>query len=133
VVPAAHAVPAAPAPVAPAAAARSSAVQNALGKIGAPYRWGATGPSAFDCSGLVKWAFEQEGVSLPRTSRAMASAGAPVSKADLRPGDLVLFYRPVSHVGIYVGNGQVVHASTSGSPVKVSSMNAMPFNSARRV
>lgn len=128
VTPAAHT-----APVAPAAAARSSALQNALGKIGAPYRWGASGPSAFDCSGLVKWAYGQEGVSLPRTSRAMASAGAPVSKAALRPGDLVLFYRPVSHVGIYVGNGQVVHASTSGSPVKVSSMDAMPFNSARRV
>jgi peptidoglycan DL-endopeptidase CwlO len=128
VVPAAHATP-----VAPAAAARSSALQNALGKIGSPYRWGASGPSAFDCSGLVKWAFEQEGVSLPRTSRAMASAGTAVSKSDLRPGDIVTFYRPVSHVGIYVGNGQVVHASTSGSPVKISSMDAMPFNSARRV
>jgi cell wall-associated NlpC family hydrolase len=63
----------------------------------------------------------------------MASAGTPVSKAALRPGDLVLFYRPVSHVGIYVGNGKVVHASTSGSPVKISPMGAMPFNSARRV
>ncbi|TCK27692.1 NlpC/P60 family protein [Pseudonocardia endophytica] len=131
VVPAAHTVPTAPA--APAAAARSSALQNALGKIGAPYRWGASGPSAFDCSGLVKWAFEQEGISLPRTSRAMASAGTPVSKSALAPGDIVTFYRPVSHVGIYVGNGQVVHASTSGSPVKTSSMDAMPFNSARRV
>lgn len=137
--PAAPAAPVVTAPVepaaqaAPAAAARSSAVQNALGKIGAPYRYGASGPSAFDCSGLVNWAYKQEGVSLPRTSRAMASAGAPVSKAALRPGDLVLFYRPVSHVGIYVGNGKVVHASTSGTPVKVSSMDAMPFNSARRV
>lgn len=137
--PAAPAAPVVTAPVepaaqaAPAAAARSSAVQNALGKIGAPYRYGASGPSAFDCSGLVNWAYKQEGVSLPRTSRAMASAGAPVSKAALRPGDLVLFYRPVSHVGIYVGNGKVVHASTSGTPVKLSSMDAMPFNSARRV
>lgn len=131
VVPAAHAAPAAPA--AAPAAARSSALQNALGKIGAPYRYGASGPSAFDCSGLVHWAYKQEGVSLPRTSRAMASAGTPVSKGQLRPGDLVLFYRPVSHVGIYVGNGQVVHASTSGTPVKISSMNAMPFNSARRL
>ncbi len=137
--PAAPAAPVVTAPVepaaqaAPAVAARSSAVQNALGKIGAPYRYGASGPSAFDCSGLVKWAYKQEGVSLPRTSRAMASAGAPVSKAALRPGDLVLFYRPVSHVGIYVGNGKVVHASTSGTPVKLSSMDAMPFNSARRV
>jgi peptidoglycan DL-endopeptidase CwlO len=121
------------APAAPGAAARSSAAQNALGKIGSPYRWGASGPSAFDCSGLVNWAFEQEGVSLPRSSRAMASAGTPVAKSDLRPGDLVLFYRPVSHVGIYVGNGQIVHASTSGTPVKISGMDRMPFNSARRV
>ena len=121
------------APAAPGAAARSSAAQNALAKIGSPYRWGASGPSAFDCSGLVNWAFKQEGVSLPRTSRAMASAGTPVAKSDLRPGDLVLFYRPVSHVGIYVGNGQIVHASTSGSPVKISGMDRMPFNSARRV
>ncbi len=128
----AHAVPTAPA-AAPGAAARSSALQNALGKVGSPYRWGASGPSAFDCSGLVSWAFRQEGVSVPRTSRAMASAGAPVSRSEMRPGDLVLFYRPVSHVGIYVGNGQVVHASTSGSPVKVSDMGSMPFNSARRI
>ncbi|MDN5920293.1 MAG: C40 family peptidase, partial [Pseudonocardia sp.] len=136
VAPAAHAVPAAPAAAtatAKAAATRSSAVQNALGKVGSPYRWGATGPNAFDCSGLVNWAFEQEGIDLPRTSKALASAGSPVSKSALKPGDLVTFYKPVSHVGIYVGNGQVVHASTSGSPVKVSDMDRMPFNSARRV
>lgn len=136
VVPAAQATPAVPAALqaaTKAAATRSSAVQNALGKVGSPYRWGATGPNAFDCSGLVNWAFEQEGVDLPRTSRALASAGSPVSRSALRPGDLVLFYAPVSHVGIYVGNGQVVHASTSGSPVKVSGMDRMPFNSARRV
>ncbi|NMI02056.1 NlpC/P60 family protein, partial [Pseudonocardia acidicola] len=115
------------------AIARASAVQNALGKLGAPYRWGATGPSAFDCSGLVKWAFAGTGISLPRTSRAMSAVGTPVSKADLRPGDLVFFYRPVSHVAIYIGNGKVVHASTAGQPVKISDMNRMPFNSARRV
>ncbi|MBW0107067.1 NlpC/P60 family protein, partial [Pseudonocardia sp. KRD291] len=102
-------------------------------KVGSPYRWGATGPNSFDCSGLVNWAFEQEGVDLPRTSRALASAGSPVSKSALRPGDLVTFYKPVSHVGIYVGDGQIVHASTSGSPVKVSDMDRMPFNSARRI
>ena len=124
--------------VAPAASVRptatgSSAVRHALGKVGAPYRWGADGPRAFDCSGLVNWAYRQEGVALPRTSGALASAGRPVSRSALRPGDLVLFYTPVSHVGIYVGGGRVVHASTSGSPVKVSDMDAMPFHSARRV
>lgn len=133
VTPVAQATPVAVPAAAKAAAARSSAVSNAMGKIGSPYRWGATGPNAFDCSGLVKWAYEQEGVELPRTSRAQASAGSPVSKSALKPGDLVTFYEPVSHIGIYIGNGKVVHASTSGSPVKVSGMDAMPFNSARRV
>jgi cell wall-associated NlpC family hydrolase len=115
------------------AASRASAVQKALGKVGAPYRWGASGPSAFDCSGLTSWAFKQAGVSLPRTSRAQSAVGTPVSKANLQPGDLVFFYKPVSHVAIYVGNGKVVHASTSGQPVKIGNLNAMPFNSARRV
>ncbi|WP_214371051.1 C40 family peptidase [Pseudonocardia sp. H11422] len=114
-------------------AARASALQSALGKLGAPYRWGAAGPSAFDCSGLVNWSFKKAGVSLPRTSRAMSKVGTPVSKADLRPGDLVFFYKPVSHVAIYAGNGKVVHASTSSQPVKISDMSRMPFNSARRV
>ncbi|RZT89213.1 cell wall-associated NlpC family hydrolase [Pseudonocardia sediminis] len=131
--PAAQAAPAALPAAAKAAATRSSAVQNAMSKVGSPYRWGATGPNAFDCSGLVNWAFEQEGVDLPRTSRALASAGSPVSKSALRPGDIVTFYKPVSHVGIYIGDGQIVHASTSGTPVKVSDMDRMPFNSARRI
>jgi cell wall-associated NlpC family hydrolase len=125
--------PAALAPVAPAAAARSSAVQHALGKVGAPYRYGATGPNAFDCSGLVSWAFKQAGVSLPRTSKAQSQVGTPVSRDDLRPGDLVFFYNPVSHVGIYIGDGKIVHASNKKSPVKISGMGGMKFNSARRV
>ncbi|MEK6443368.1 C40 family peptidase [Pseudonocardia sp. T1-2H] len=115
------------------AAARASAVQKALGKVGAPYRWGASGPSAFDCSGLTSWAFKQAGISLPRTSRAQSRVGTPVSKANLQPGDLVFFYKPVSHVAIYIGNGKVVHASRAGQPVKISNLNRMPFNSARRV
>jgi peptidoglycan DL-endopeptidase CwlO len=119
---------------APAAATapRRSAMNIALGKLGSPYRWGATGPSAFDCSGLLKWSFAQAGITLPRTSRAQSQFGTPVSKADLQPGDAVFFYRPVSHAAIYIGNGKVVHASTSGQPVKITNLNAMPFNSARR-
>lgn len=120
-------------PAAPAEAATSSVVAAAMSKIGAPYRWGATGPHAFDCSGLVKWAFKDRGASLPRTSRAMSQTGTPVAKSDLRPGDLVFFYKPVSHVGIYIGDGKIVHASNKKSPVKVSDMGRMPFNSARRV
>jgi cell wall-associated NlpC family hydrolase len=120
------------APVSPAKAS-TAAVANAMAKLGAPYRWGATGPHAFDCSGLVTWAFKDSGVSLPRTSRAMATVGSPVEKSELRPGDLVFFYQPVSHVGIYIGDGKIVHASNRKSPVKVSDMSRMPFNSARRV
>jgi cell wall-associated NlpC family hydrolase len=124
--------PAAP-PVAVPSAARASAVKHALSKVGAPYRYGASGPNAFDCSGLVSWAFKNAGVSLPRTSRAMSKVGTPVAKSDLQPGDLVFFYNPVSHVAIYIGDGKVVHASTKKSPVKVTDMGHMPFNSARRV
>lgn len=115
------------------AAMRRAAMSMALGKLGKPYRWGAMGPNAFDCSGLVKWSFGNAGRSLPRTSRAMASVGAPVRKADLQPGDLVFFYRPVSHVGIYIGNGKIVHASQSGQPVKISDISRMPFSGARRI
>ncbi|MFC5996095.1 C40 family peptidase [Pseudonocardia hispaniensis] len=116
-----------------AGAARNAALQNALSRLGAPYRWGAAGPSAFDCSGLVVWAFGTAGVPLPRTSRAQSTVGTPVAKSDLRPGDLVFFYRPVSHVAIYVGEGKVVHASTAGQPVKISDIDRMPFSGARRV
>ena len=115
------------------AAVRTSALQKALGKVGSPYRYGAAGPNAFDCSGLVNWAFKSSGKSLPRSSRALSRIGTPVSKSALQPGDLVFFYKPVSHVGIYVGNGKIVHASNRKSPVKVSDMGRMKFNSARRV
>ncbi len=116
-----------------AAATRATAVNIALSKVGSPYRYGASGPNAFDCSGLVSWAFKQAGKSLPRTSRAQSTVGTPVSRDQLQPGDLVFFYKPVSHVGIYIGNGKIVHASTRKSPVKISDMSRMKFNSARRV
>jgi peptidoglycan DL-endopeptidase CwlO len=143
--PAPVAAPAAPATVtapvelsaalAPAAPAAPTAVamQNALSKLGAPYRYGAAGPVAFDCSGLVNWAFKNAGVALPRTSKALSRIGTPVAKADLRPGDLVFFYRPISHVAIYIGDGKVVHASNRKDPVKISNLSAMPFTAARRV
>jgi cell wall-associated NlpC family hydrolase len=115
------------------AAVRTAALQKALGKIGARYRYGAAGPNAFDCSGLVTWAYRNSGKGLPRSSRAMAHVGTPVSKSALQPGDLVFFYRGPSHVAIYVGNGKVVHASTPRHPVRIADLNSMPFNSARRV
>jgi cell wall-associated NlpC family hydrolase len=115
------------------AAMRLSAMTTALSKIGSRYRYGAAGPTAFDCSGLVRWSFARAGILLPRTSRAQSLVGTPVSKADLQPGDLVFFYTPVSHVAVYIGGGKVVHASTASSPVKISSLSGMPFHSARRV
>jgi cell wall-associated NlpC family hydrolase len=128
----AAAKPAAPA-VAAAAGRRGSAMSIAMGKLGAPYRWGAAGPGAFDCSGLVYWSYRQTGMTLPRSSSAQARVGAPVAKGALQPGDLVFFYRPVSHVAIYIGGGRVVHASTAGKPVKISNLNDMPFATARRI
>ncbi|WP_181773826.1 C40 family peptidase [Amycolatopsis pittospori] len=101
----------------PAAAAALSAAKS---KLGSAYVWGATGPSTFDCSGLMQWAYKQAGLSLPRSSRQQATFGAPVEKSQLQPGDLVFYYSPVSHVGMYVGNGMMVHAPTSGDVVKVS-------------
>lgn len=120
-------------PTDPTAVARAAVVQIALGKVGRPYRYGAAGPHAFDCSGLVQWSYRQVGVSLPHSSRAQSRIGTPVSRAALQPGDLVFFYRPVSHVAIYIGGGKIVHASTSGSPVKVSDLAGSSFNSARRI
>ncbi|HZZ48867.1 MAG TPA: NlpC/P60 family protein [Pseudonocardia sp.] len=108
-----------------------AALSKAMTKLGKPYIWGAKGPNAFDCSGLVQWAFKQIGISVPGSTATQIHEGRPVSRGQLRPGDVVFFYHPVSHVGIYMGNGKVLHASEPGKPVKISKMN-FPYNSARR-
>ncbi|GGC57645.1 C40 family peptidase [Hoyosella rhizosphaerae] len=114
-------------------ASQGQAVANAaLSKVGSPYVWGATGPDSFDCSGLVQWAHNQVGASIPRTSQAQAGGGAPVSINNLQPGDVIAMYGGASHVAIYIGNGQVVHALNSSSPVKVDNLGDFPFHSARR-
>jgi cell wall-associated NlpC family hydrolase len=107
-------------------------VQAALTRVGAPYSWGATGPDAFDCSGLIKWAFLQNGKSLPRSSQALAAGGQPVAMVDLQPGDIVTFYSDASHAGIYIGDGNMVHASTYGTPVKVAPISSAPIYNVRR-
>ena len=134
-VPAAAAPAPAPAPrVAAAGGAARTAVDTALAQLGDPYVWAAAGPDAFDCSGLVQYAYAAAGVRLPHSSTMQSQMGTPVSRSQLQPGDLVFFYSPVSHVGIYVGDGQMVHASTYGQPVKVASIDAMGgYNSARRI
>jgi len=109
------------------------AVSYALAQVGKGYVMGTTGPSTFDCSGLMYAAYKQVGISLPRTSQAQFSAGTSVSKGDLQPGDLVFYYGGITHVGMYIGNGQIVHAANPRSGVVTASVNSMPYQGARRV
>jgi cell wall-associated NlpC family hydrolase len=82
----------------------------------------------------MQYSWAAASVALPHSSSAQSGMGTPVSRSQLQPGDLVFFYSPVSHVGMYIGNGQMVHAATSGTPVQVVSLDSMPnYNSARRV
>ncbi len=111
----------------------AAAVAYAYAKLGSPYVWGATGPNAFDCSGLVQAAYRSAGVSLPRTTYAQINAGRRVSRSQLQPGDLVFFYSGVSHVGIYVGGGQMIHAPNPSAPVRLAPIDLMPFAGATRV
>jgi cell wall-associated NlpC family hydrolase len=100
------------------------ALRVALTQQGKPYVWGATGPSTYDCSGLVQWAYRQVGVGLPRVSRQQALVGVAVDPKDARPGDLLFFNSPVTHVGIYVGGGKFLEAPQSGDVVKVSNVRS---------
>ena len=121
-------------PAAPVNSSRAqSAISAATSKVGSTYVWGTSGPSTFDCSGLMAYAYREVGISLPRSSRAQFSMGSSVAKSDLQPGDLVFYYSPVSHVGMYIGNGQIVDAANPRSGVRITSLNSMPFSGARRV
>lgn len=99
-------------------------VRTGLTKLGTPYVWGATGPSAFDCSGFTQWVYAQNGIHIPRTSGAQKAGGKTISLSELEPGDIV--WMP-GHVGIYIGGGQYVHAPTSGDVVKVANMSSSHF------
>ena len=110
----------------------SIAVQAALTRLGSPYSWGAAGPGAFDCSGLVMWSFQQAGIYLPHSSQALANGGQPVSMDQMQPGDVITYYSDASHVGMYIGDGMMVHASTYGIPVAVVPMNNAPIYNVRR-
>ncbi|MFC7819115.1 NlpC/P60 family protein [Streptomyces sp. NPDC057367] len=111
----------------------AAAVAYAYQKLGSPYVWGATGPDAFDCSGLTQAAYRAAGVSLPRTTYAQIDAGRRVARSELLPGDLVFFYSGISHVGIYVGDGKMIHAPNPSAPVRVAPVDQMPFAGAARV
>lgn len=102
------------------------AVDVALSQVGTPYRYGGAGPSGFDCSGLVHYSYREAGKLLPRTTGQLWDDTVSVGRADLRAGDL-LFFRidgKMQHVGLYVGNGQFVHAPSSGRRVSVASLSS---------
>ncbi|MEU6082208.1 NlpC/P60 family protein [Streptomyces sp. NPDC047108] len=103
------------------------ALAFARAQIGKPYVWGATGPNSFDCSGLTQGAWKAAGVSLPRTTWDQVKVGTRVATEDLKPGDLVFFYDDISHVGIYTGNGQMIHAPKPGANVRTEAITYMPI------
>ena len=106
----------------PASGRGAKAVWWAERQLGRPYRWGAAGPYAFDCSGLVMWAYRHVGVSLPHHAASQIGHGSRVSRGNLQPGDLVFFGYPIHHVGMYVGGGDFIEAPYTGANVRISSL-----------
>jgi len=111
----------------------AQALQAAITREGDPYVWGAAGPSAFDCSGLVVWAYAQEGISLPHYTGSLWNSGVHVARADLEPGDLVFFFADISHVGIYIGNGLMIDAPDFGQDVEVQAVYWSSYVGAVRI
>ncbi len=126
------AAPAAPTVDVAASGNAAAAVSYAMGQVGDAYVYGAAGPDAFDCSGLTMMAWAQAGVSLPHSSSAQYGSGPHIAASALQPGDLVFYYSPISHVGMYIGNGQIVHAANPSTGVQVASLYSMPFSGAVR-
>lgn len=121
-----------PMPDVPTSQRAGAAIKYAMAQVGKSYVYGAAGPSAFDCSGLTMRAWGTAGVSLPHSSRAQFSTGTRISESQLQPGDLVFYYSPISHVGMYIGNGKIVNAQNPGAGVRVTSLHAMPYVGAVR-
>ncbi|GHD97959.1 C40 family peptidase [Streptomyces alanosinicus] len=118
----------------PASGRAGAAFSAAQSQIGKPYVYGATGTASYDCSGLTSWAYAQAGISIPRTSEQQANIGTRISSVnDLQVGDLVFFYGDLHHVGLYAGNGQVLHAPHTGAVVRYETMSDMPFQFGVRV
>ena len=117
---------------APASGRAAAAVAYAMAQVGDAYVYGATGDDAFDCSGLTMRAWGAAGVGLPHSSSAQFGSGARISASALQPGDLVFYYSPISHVGIYIGNGMIVHAANPGTGVNVAGLYSMPYVGAVR-
>ena len=121
-----------PMPNVPASGRAAAAIKFAMAQVGKAYVYGAMGPSAYDCSGLTMRAWGAAGVGLAHSSRAQIGQGARVSMNALQPGDLVFYYSPISHVGMYIGNGMIVHAANPGAGVRVDRVNSMPTSGAVR-
>jgi len=110
----------------------AAAVSYAMAQVGDAYVYGAAGPDAFDCSGLTMMAWAAAGVSLPHSSSAQYASGSQVAASDLQLGDLVFYYSPISHVGMYIGNGMIVHAANPSTGVNVAGLYSMPYTGAVR-
>ncbi len=108
----------------PEASFRQHIVQTAMAMMGTPYVYGGTTPRGFDCSGLVQYSYHKAGINVPRTSRGQYRSATPVPVASARPGDLVFFAsnQKISHVGIYLGDDEFIHAPETGQSVKISSI-----------
>ncbi|WP_165988943.1 NlpC/P60 family protein [Streptomyces sp. YIM 98790] len=114
------------------AAQAAEAIAFAEAQLGKPYVWGATGPNSYDCSGLTQAAWRAAGVELPRVTYDQVNVGTRISRDAMLPGDLVFFYNDISHVGLYIGDGMMIHAPKPGDVVKVESVDYMPFYAAVR-
>lgn len=108
-------------------------VSEASKEMGVPYVWGGSTPEGFDCSGLTCYVFAKNGIQLPRTAAEQQSFAKPISLSDLQPGDLVFWGSPAYHVGIYIGNGQYIHAPQPGQNVSIGSQSCFAFTGAGRV
>ncbi|MEJ2579030.1 MAG: NlpC/P60 family protein [Kineosporiaceae bacterium] len=118
--------------ITPPNAATKKAIDYACAQIGAPYVWGAEGPSTFDCSGLTMAAYKAAGITLPRTTYEQVKVGTAVSTSNLRPGDL-LFSNGTGHVGIYIGNNMKIHAPHTGDHVRIAAVRSGETTAARRI
>jgi cell wall-associated NlpC family hydrolase len=117
----------------PVSGRAAAAVHYAMAQVGKAYVYGAAGPNAFDCSGLMMMAWAQAGISLPHSSSAQYGVGRHVGSGDLQPGDLVFYYSPISHVAMYIGNGLIVEAANPGAGIRVSPVFSMPYAGATRL
>jgi peptidoglycan DL-endopeptidase CwlO len=111
----------------------AQALRYAMTKLGRPYVWGGSGPSVFDCSGLTMWAYKQVGINLPHYTGSQWNAGVHISRSQLQPGDLVFFHADLHHMGMYVGDGKMIHAPQTGDVIKIVPLAGRPYAGAVRV